>query len=139
MWLHPFLEVAQEYVSFNRFRAIESFKVPLEKTHRAYGRCLHYEYNNTYKIRLLTHRARYRPRVKGRCDRQFKAAYYTALSIETILETLAHELAHIKYWEHSLAHHRLTCELHLAFADVCVKIGEKDLQRPYSCLVRGKK
>lgn len=65
-------------------------------------------------------------------DYSKKKRKYKNSRLMVILETLAHELAHTKYWEHNYKHFELTGLISVRFARILKKVKIKDISRRFN-------
>jgi hypothetical protein len=112
LWLKPFVRAARHKIPLKKIGTIMGYQVRKGSHEQTYGRTT--TYHETWKvgISILIHSrdtGKLRP---CRC--------------ETIIFTLAHELAHIVHWEHTPEHFKLQGELIILFYDILKKSGIKD-------------
>lgn len=111
-FLMPFIESAKSLVPLHKIKAIKSYKVNKKRISRTYGATM--ESRQRYIITLRS--AHWVPRDKD----------YTVETLSMMLDTLAHELAHVKYFDHSYKHFKLQMLILLKFSDILKKLNIKD-------------
>lgn len=111
-FLRPFIESAKSLIPLHKVKAIKTYKVNKRYMSRTYGATM--ESRQVYVITLRA--AHWVPKDKG----------YTVETLSMMLDTLAHELAHVKYFDHSYKHFRLQMLILLKFSDILKKLGIKD-------------
>ncbi len=91
-------------------------KTNLYEVQRIHAICHKYQ-NGTFQIGLMLHKQRvkrYKPKV------EIKNVPYSKLDL---LHFLAHELSHLRYWDHSPHRVILECRLHVIFMKRAIKEG----------------
>jgi hypothetical protein len=87
------------------------FRYSRNGTRRKLGGCTKYKIDDSYRLNINTSKAVFIPNKKGRY-RDTKGIRYARKSQlrtdEEIIDTLAHEIAHLKYWEHGPQHKSYT-------------------------------
>jgi WLM domain len=113
MWLRPFVESAKTFIPTDKITHIKGYKVRIGHTEKAQGittgkkkGCF------SINIRMWD--------ITDDGKRHIRRRYYH------VLETLAHELAHVTYWEHSPGHFRLTARILERFTEVLEVEGISD-------------
>lgn len=113
-WLSPFIESVAHLVPIERLSYIKGYKIRrnFEPAQEAQiiktlpnGKCV-------ITIKVI----KYDKRLKKHVN-----AY-----IANVLESLAHELAHLTHWEHTSNHFRLQAEIMMKFCNVMDEIGMTD-------------
>lgn len=115
LWLIPFVESASNLVPLHKITHIRGYKVRKRCQELAYGSTNYADgkYAIQVKIYDLTKRQEYKGSV-----------------ISIILDTLAHELAHVKTgFGHSPEHYRLTARINLKFSYILEKYGIIDTSK----------
>lgn len=93
------------------------FKASLSGTRKRGGSCIRYKKDNEYKIIVHTTTPRFVEDPNGRfIDKRTQMRYRRLLigkdkPFETIQSVLAHEIAHLKFWNHNAEHLSFTNEL----------------------------
>lgn len=108
-WTKPFVESAQKYVSLGKIKRIRGYEVGEGKIERGFGSLT--RNGNKYTVSLLL----------------FENAEGKSMVLGIVLEALAHELAHLKYWEHTPKHFALQAEIQVEFSKVAKSLGIKDM------------
>lgn len=102
LWLKPFVESVSDLVSLKKITHIRGYRVRKGCEVKAYGSTIRHK-KNVYTINL---------KIYDIINKQYKGAI-----ISSILDTLAHELAHVKTgFEHSPEHYELTSRIALKFS-----------------------
>ncbi len=102
LWLKPFVDSARDLISLKKITNIRGYKVRKGCEEKAYGSTIYKK--GLYSINLKTHNL-------------IEYNRYVGSTISTVLDTLAHELAHVKAgFEHSPEHYELTCRIALNFS-----------------------
>ena len=107
LWLKPFIEEVLFNIPFKKIKAIKGYKVRKGHEPLQYGSTV--RKNALYTINILTH-------TNGDIKER----------ISVILDTLAHELSHIKNWEHDYKHFQLQALLLYRFSVIIKRLGIKD-------------
>jgi len=111
-WLEQYYEDAKHMLGPHRLDKVMGYTVPSNKKALADGRITIYP-DDRAVISLRTHGAR----PKGK--QQSK-------TVGAILMVFAHELAHLKYWEHNEKHWQLQCYLLQNFTHTMKVLGLSD-------------
>jgi len=82
-------------------------------TRRRKGCCTKDRTNDTFKIRINLRTAQFTYNEKGKykcrkTGKRLERIMGKLLSFDEIKETLAHEIAHLKFWKHDQQHHSYT-------------------------------
>jgi hypothetical protein len=125
-WVKPFLASANGLVSLKNVLEISAYKVPLSKQSKTDAQLITYTADATHKIMINTHWQKTESLGNGK----FKNTRYKRVRLNFMLDSLAHELAHIKYWDHSPNHLRLQAKLLSRMANIAKQLGIEDLDRP---------
>lgn len=123
-WLRPFFESAGDLVPIERVKSVQSFKVPRGKTEQTDAIIQRYGNNKTFSISIRTHSQEIVSVPDG--DGIKAAVRHKRRYISPLLDSLAHELSHIKHWDHTPAHYELQVKIMLRFAKVLKKLKVKD-------------
>lgn len=110
-WLFPFIDEVDHLVPLDKLTSIRGYKQQWNKQVASYGGT--HSDGEVYNITLLTHvysktRKRHEPEAMG-----------------LIIDTLAHELAHLVFWEHGWEHFRLQVRILQCWVDL---VREQDLK-----------
>ncbi len=92
------------------------FRNPISGVRKTMGVCtkIKNEYGDEYNIIISTIKAKFFPNINGKfiCNKTGqklrKAEIGENLSLKEIKDTLAHEIAHLKFWNHSASHKNYT-------------------------------
>lgn len=111
-WLIPFVDEVSHLVPLYRLQSIKGYKQQWNKGVASYGGT-HTADGESFVITLHTHayvksKKRHEPEAKG-----------------LIIDTLAHELAHLVHWEHSWEHFNLQVRILHAWVNI---VREKDMK-----------
>jgi len=113
-WLKEYLEIAKEYIpdkKFKQLKKVHSMHPPYNRKSRVYGHLQKDLETNHYSLLIkLSHFPIVRK--DGEFKQKEKREYYDKIEI---LETLAHELAHLVFWDHTPAHKVLNAILTIKF------------------------
>jgi hypothetical protein len=120
IWLQPFIKSVRSLVPLKKVRRFFAYKLPLDKRELAVAWCTNNN-DGTYTISFSTH-----DRVVKRVGNCFEYTGYARRCRAEILDTLAHELAHLKYFDHDIRHYRLQLQIMWRFARVMERKGVKD-------------
>jgi hypothetical protein len=110
-WLEPYLRSASRLVPTHRLKAIRGFTVRAEEDFH-FGRIL------TPDFKSFTMTLALREQVGRRVSPRY---------IVDILQTFAHELAHLKHWEHTPEHWALEAKIAARFAKVAKRLKLPDM------------
>ena len=115
-WLKPYVSSVAHLVPVHRVTEIIGFKVPLNKRDNTSAQITMFG-NGSCKItiNLFNHA------IVSLGNQKFKKIFFRHENIETVLMALAHELAHLKVWEHTPAHLELTAKILRVFAKTAAK------------------
>jgi len=112
-WLKDFVESTDDLVPLYKLKRINAYKVKVGKNSLVYGSLT--KRDGVFNINLNMWDMN--PSTKRHC--------LARLSI--VLETLAHELAHMIHWEHDYKHFKLTALILLRFSAIIKKMKIKDI------------
>jgi len=104
-FLEPYVNSAKTVVPLKKLVRLRAYKVPLTKTIQTDGWCNHLG-NGKYEISL---------RLWGRNNRSTR---HETIFWEEALHSLAHELAHLKEWDHTPEHYELQARIMLKFTRI---------------------
>jgi len=122
-WLEPFFLKAKGLVPIQKITKIRGFSVPLDKIECIDGQMTKYLPGGPIVITLRTHNQLHRANQNGT-----NTAYrHKRRMICDMLLTLAHELAHLKHWEHTPEHWELECKIVRRFISELKRQGIKDV------------
>ena len=108
LWLAPYLQAARGLVSTRGLTKVMGYQVAADSDEVVYGRLWKYEDGR----RVITVATRL-PDGKR-------------IRFADVLQVFAHELAHLKYWEHTPKHWELENKIAARFARVAERLGVKD-------------
>jgi len=108
-WANPFIKSVKDIVDLHKLTKVSGYIVPFGKEAVNDG-TLH-KTGNSYTLQV---RLNY-------CQGSSKHAHYQRMPFPSILDTLAHELAHIQEWEHTVEHMKLQYRIMQRFATVVKK------------------
>lgn len=116
-WLRPFVHSIRDLVSIDKIHSIRGYSVAINKEEQQYASITAYKKKYNINLRLT---------MNYYLTKQQKDMY-----LSTLLETFAHELAHLQHWEHNSDHFQLTAKILLRFSFVLKKLKINKLyQRP---------
>lgn len=124
-WLLPFVESAHGIVNVKKLSRLTAYRVPFRKEPKVAGVCTRWSVDGRvtdWSISLLTH-----DRIKIPSSRRKPKYRYEPIDAGTILESLAHELAHLSGLEHDPGHTDRTARILDRFVGVMEKLGIDDL------------
>jgi hypothetical protein len=119
LWLEPYIEDVRPLLPELRLLKRITARSPKKNTRevqRIHAICYRFQ-NNTFQIGLMLHKQRvkrYKPKV------EIKNVPYSKLDL---LHYFAHELAHLRYWDHSPHRTILECKLNMIFMERAIKEG----------------
>lgn len=122
-FLEPFIKSAKGLAPVHKLAVVKGFRVPLEKEAQTDGSLGHNGDGKRFALMIRTHGARTR-RTGQKSYTRYK---HDRLCWEHVLWTLAHELAHLKHWEHTADHAVLTGKIFTRFARKARDLGIEDL------------
>ena len=109
LWCDPFIKSVKDLIPLEKLVKVSGYIVPFGKEAINDGSL--YKTGNRYTLQV---RLNY-------CRKPTKKAHYERCPLPGILDTLAHELAHIQEWEHSVEHMKLQYRIMQRFANVIKK------------------
>ena len=120
-WLHPFIKAASDLVPLDRVRMFYGYKVPLNNRSLADASTTKHS-DGTFTICL-----EYLGRVQVKSGKTtFKYVSYSNQFLAEFLNSLAHEMAHLKCWEHTVKHYKLQLKIERRFVSVLKKLKVKN-------------
>lgn len=113
-FLKPFVDSCTDLIEHNKLRLtwVKGYWNPPWVIERQYAACCKH-HNNTVTITILL----------------LETQSQQPMMLNLILENLAHELAHIIHWEHTIEHWELTTKILKRFSRVLRSLGIKDTNR----------
>lgn len=121
-FLRPFIESAKGIIPLYKLLIVRSFKVRPGLEAQTYGSTLKHSIQDTYVINLRVYEW-------SKMKKKYKPETLTL-----VLDTLAHELAHLKYFNHSYKHFKTQALISLRFSDIIKKLGIKDVSARFNNL-----
>lgn len=116
IWLRPYINSVAHLIPLDRLDMVKGYKVLKNKEINQHGQIIMDLKTKRFVITLRTMKY-------SKADRVYKNEYIT-----TVLETCAHELAHMVHWEHTPAHWKLQATIQTEFGHVMEKLGVEDTQ-----------
>lgn len=121
-WLEPFVKVSRGLVPLHKLRQVRGYRIPLGKREFTDGTCLTTNFK-CFHINVKTHYQN----MQHAGNNRLYADSHTPLPIYDVLNTLAHELAHLKEWDHTPAHWRLENRILRRFIRILEKNPKLDV------------
>lgn len=118
LWLKPYVDSAKNLVDLDKVRSVKGYRVAINKKPQCDGRTTQWYMK---RRRIITIRIWEAP-----ADIHLRSRY------EDILVTLAHELAHIPYWDHTPDHFKLVGKLMVKFAKILERENILDTSSRFS-------
>jgi hypothetical protein len=118
LWLKPFVEASTSLVPLDKLKSIMGYKVKKGLSENSFGCLTKYEGERKFRMSIRVHKYE---KLETSNKKEHKK-----VRCETILLTLAHELAHLEHWEHTPEHFKLQGELIIKFYEVLKESGIKD-------------
>lgn len=115
MWLKPYIMSVKHLVPINKISKVCGYSVPL---HKAEVQDAAIVYPSGKKKAVISIRMTNNDYIN---EKQLRPYY------AQVLNHLAHEMAHLKHFDHSPKHLELEARIMLKFAKVAAKLGVKDL------------
>lgn len=103
----PYVNSVKDLVNLKKLTRIKGFKVSLNKSEQIDGQLTRYLSDNTHVLTIRTH--------------TITNGEYRKRTLEAMLFTLAHELAHLKEWDHCVEHYALQLKILNRFTKVLKK------------------
>ena len=105
------------------------FTAPLNGTKRLKGRCIHHKRDDIFKITIGLRNAKFVESEDGKytqrkTGKHFKHVMGDWIEFRSVVHTMAHELAHLKFWNHGPQHIGYTTNL---FKQLVAMLEEKDI------------
>jgi hypothetical protein len=123
-WLRPFADKAANLIPLKKLVQVKGYRVPLENLAQIEGQCVT---RDNHKSHIITLRI-FKNEQKKVGYNKFTAYKQSRSRVSTILETFAHELAHIKHWEHNPAHWKLQAQIQMRFASLLQSWDVQDIE-----------
>lgn len=120
-WMKPYVEAVRDIVPLSRLQEVIGFKVPLDKSEQCSATIIRYT-GAWYKITLRL----WDPKYKNLGGRKFLKTQHKRSDFASVLDSLAHELAHMIHWDHTPEHLILQSKILIRLARVAKKLGVKD-------------
>lgn len=124
-WMFPYIKLAWEMgIPIHKLKSISGYSTPPSRLDKVWG-WTHYNKDGTFRIRImdqfqvLRKDKKKRIYVAGYLDHDYKWKF------EFTLNTLAHELTHLIYYDHSPERFILEQKLMIRFAKLAKKLGYK--------------
>lgn len=111
-WLKPFLFIARQDVPIHAIKRVNGFRVPFDKEELTHASI------TTTNGRSFNINIRYQDQTRERI--------YRTPTLSFILDSLAHELAHLVHWKHDYKHLQLQSKLLYKFSLVLKELGIDD-------------
>ena len=127
LWTKEFIELCSDILPIDRILTVKEVKVPLDKTIKTAAQ-LAWDTAGWYNITLNFHSHDW----ENRGNKMFKKRGHKRESLSYLLDSLAHELAHIRYKYHVPEHLILQCKILMRFAKHLKKLGVGDTSKPYN-------
>lgn len=118
-WLKPFVESAGKLVNINSIKSIRSYKVAPGLKEQAYGSIIK---TSDGKCRININPYSYNENTEK----------YNGITMSVVLDTLAHELSHIKYFKHTYKHFRTQSLILLKFSGIIKKLRIDDTSKAFN-------
>jgi WLM domain len=119
LWLQPFVEAAARFVKIEKITHVRCLKTPLNREEQSYATisvdCEKKTKNISLNIKMQMHK------FEKVGNNLYSVKGYKALDKWVILDSLAHELAHMKHWVHDAKHFRLQSKIMVMFANMEVR------------------
>lgn len=131
LFLKPFIEASSSLVDLKRIKAIKAYRVPSHLCERSYASILREGNNKTFTININLWKHVLKGTGKKKYVEKHKRQY-----LAFILDSLAHELAHVKYWGHPYGHFQLQVKIMAKFGKILRKMN---IQDTYILLPKGEK
>jgi len=122
-WLQPFVESTASLVPLKNLKSIRGYRVPKGKQERAYGSLT--DDSGVYSMAL-----RLQSVPKKKSDP------YVDSTLSGVLECLAHELAHLVHWQHTVEHFELQARILLRFCSILTQEKIDDTSKDYSYYIK---
>lgn len=113
-WLRPFVNSVAHMVPLDKLKSIKGYRVQKNMEENQDGSLIKYggKYFMTIRIQNV--------------PKPPKDMHYKNIRYANLLDTLAHELAHLVHWEHTAEHFRLQAQILLQFSYLLDKVGIED-------------
>jgi hypothetical protein len=132
--LKPFFEKAFSIAKIKpiRIRRVVGYSVPLDRAIQQGAQITHWG-SGYYTISLCITEAHY----KNLGKKNFRRTKNTKYSLAFMLDSIAHEVSHIKHWEHDGNHMRLQARILSAFAIMVNNLKITDTSKSYDKALKG--
>ena len=121
-WILPFYHDAKPLLGKHKLDGIYGYKVPIGKAPTQDGQIIRHEVDGRVTKTVITLRTHWNKKRVGRKD------IHVPITIASVLQTFAHELAHLKYWEHDIHQWALCAQIQLAFSKTFENLGWTDTE-----------
>lgn len=118
-WLKPFVDSAHKLVNLDAIKSIRSYKVKAGLKEQTYGSIIK-TVNGECRINI-------NPYVWNK-----KKKKYIGETMSVVLDTLAHELSHIKHFNHNYKHFRTQSLILLKFSGIIKKLKIEDTSKRFN-------
>jgi hypothetical protein len=125
-WMKQFVDLAHDLVPIDRIQTVKIVTVPLEKRILT-AACLLWDKGGYYAININLQKSDWE--VVG--ENLYRKKKYKKDSLSSTLDSLAHELAHIKFKDHHPNHLVLQARILMRFAKHLKKLGVKDTSQAF--------
>lgn len=124
-WLIPFVASVYHIIPLHKIKSIKSYKVQKGLSEQSYGSTIKGDKYSTINLRVYSYND--------------NAKKYRSETISIILDTLAHELSHVKqsnkdFGKHDYKHFRLQSLILFTFSGILEEMGIKDTSRGFNNL-----
>lgn len=123
-FLEPYVKAAKGLAPIHKLVVVKGYSVPLDKESLSDG-SLGRDDARRYALRIRLYGAQTRKIEKPK--NSFQKTRHDRLCWEHVLWTLAHELAHLKHWDHTADHAILTGKIFTRLARKARDLGVEDL------------
>lgn len=120
-WMKDYVKAAASTVDLSRLREIKGYQVPLDKLPVSSASIIKDPGGWCNILIRIT-----KPEYANMGNGKFKAIKQLPEDFAFLLDSLAHELAHLEHWEHTPAHLKLQAQILVKFAEVAERKGVKD-------------
>jgi predicted metal-dependent hydrolase len=124
IFLVPFIEACSKILDLDKIVQIKFYSVDYKKQEKTLGSTTTQINHKNFKINIKLLEKEYTTGKNGKLH--FERNNYAIMY--SLLETLAHELAHTKHWKHTPDHYLLQGKIMVQFSKVAKSLGIKDLE-----------
>ena len=124
LWLKPFVDSTKDLIPLKQLQTVSGFKVTLGKLEQSDGNCL--KCGRYYDITLRTWQQVFSD--DKECGHPY-AFKHKRVWLSTLLTALAHELAHLRHWDHDIKHFELQSKILRRFVRV---LKNKEVTNTYT-------